>query len=215
MIKFDLDPELELGKEEFAYSLMARMGGVDMPETRLLETEGGRFHFLVRRFDHAHAHPLHLHSYSGLTHTPVGESIDYGDMMNVTRELTGRESEVEKMFRRAVFNVASGNDDDHGRNHSFLMNGHGEWRLSPAYDLTQASNPLASGVRAATVLGKGINITRNDLARLGDSQGVRNVDGVISEVMDALGDWPRWARKAGLSRSRARDIGEDFTNLAG
>ena len=81
---------------------MARAAGIDMPECRLVETDGGRFHFLVRRFDRIGARRVHMHSYSGLTHTPVRDTIEYGEVMNVARVLTGRESEVEKLFRRAA-----------------------------------------------------------------------------------------------------------------
>jgi serine/threonine-protein kinase HipA len=43
------------------------------------------------------------------------------------------------MFRLAVFNVIAHNRDDHGKNVTYLMNAKGEWRLSPAYDLTFSS----------------------------------------------------------------------------
>ena len=39
-------------------------------------------------------------------------------------------------------------------------------RLAPAFDLTLASYPLASGFRAARVDGKGANITRQDFIKL-------------------------------------------------
>ena len=206
LLKFDLDPELEAGKEEFAYAAMARAAGIEMPVTRLLY-EAERTHFLVRRFDRTEGGKrIHMHSYSGLTHTPVRDTIDYDAMLDTTRLLTRREGEVEKFFRRAVFNVVAGNDDDHGRNHSFLMDDEGEWTLSPAYDLTRTSNPLLGGMRSSTILGKGLGITRDDLKRLGDGQGVRKVDAVIDEVVAVVKEWPRWAREAGLSDFRTGQI---------
>jgi len=213
LLKFDLDPELELGREEYAYALMAKAAGVDMPECRLLEADGGRAHFLVRRFDLVDGRRVHLHSYSGLTHTPVRDPIDYDAMMNVTRVLTGREPEVERLFRRAVFNVAAGNDDDHGRNHSFLMDELGEWRLSPAYDLTRTSNPLLGRVRAAAVLGKAVEVGLADLMRLGEGQGVRKVATVIDEVVAAVKDWERWAEEAGLGRYRTGQVLEELPGM--
>ena len=210
LLKFDLDPELEVGKEEYAYALMASAAGVDMPETRLLETEGGRFHFLIKRFDRVGGQRVHMHSYSGLTHTPVRDTIDYDEVMNLARDLTGRETEVERMFRRAVFNVAAGNDDDHGRNHSFLMEDGGEWRLSPAYDLTRTTNPLLGGMRSAAVLGKTVEVARDDLKRLGEGQGVRKVDAVIDEVVAAVKDWERWAGEVGLSRFRTGQVVDEL-----
>lgn len=210
LLKFDLDPELELGREEYAYALMARAAGIDLPECRLVPSAGGRAHFAVRRFDLVDGRRVHMHSYSGLTHTPVRETIDYGDLMNVTRVLTGREPEVEQVFRRAVFNVAAGNDDDHGRNHAFLMDDAGRWRLSPAYDLTRTGHPLLGRVRAAAVLGRGVEISRDDLLRLGDSQGVRKAEETVAEVVDAIRDWERWADEAGLGAYRTRAVREDL-----
>jgi serine/threonine-protein kinase HipA len=114
------------------------------------------------------------------------------------------------MFRRAVFNVAAGNDDDHGRNHAFLMDNAGEWRMSPAYDLTRTTNPLLGGMRSAAVLGKAVDVSRDDMKRLGDGQGVRRVDAVIDEVVAAVKDWDRWAGEAGLSRFRTSQVREEL-----
>jgi serine/threonine-protein kinase HipA len=41
----------------------------------------------------------------------------------------------EELFKRALFNVMIHNYDDHEKNHGFLMNAIGEWRLSPAFDI--------------------------------------------------------------------------------
>lgn len=37
-----------------------------------------------------------------------------------------------------VFNVLTRNVDDHSKNFAFCMDQNGEWRLSPAYDLTSS-----------------------------------------------------------------------------
>ncbi|MBS6474327.1 MAG: HipA domain-containing protein [Acetobacter sp.] len=56
--------------------------------------------------------------------------------MRLTQALTRDVREVEKIFRLMMFNVRIGNKDDHSKNFSFVMNEDGEWKLSPAYDLT-------------------------------------------------------------------------------
>jgi hypothetical protein len=91
---------------------------------------------MVRRFDRDEAgHRRHLHSYAGLTHTPLRDGLDYGGLMDLARNLTKSQASVGELYRRAVFNVLAANDDDHGRNHAFLMDESGEWRLSPAFDI--------------------------------------------------------------------------------
>jgi serine/threonine-protein kinase HipA len=205
LLKFDLDLELHEGGIEFAYAAMAREAGIDVPETHLLEAGGGR-HFLSRRFDRATGgRRIHLHSFSGLTHTPLRNGMEYGELMNLARALTGDHRAVEEVFRRAVFNVIAGNDDDHGRNHAFLMDDDGTWRLAPAFDLMPATYALASGFRAGRINGKAAEIRRRDLKRLGEEQGVRRIDATIDQVIEAMKRWEVHAEEAGLPK---RVVGE-------
>ncbi|MEX1114822.1 MAG: type II toxin-antitoxin system HipA family toxin [Akkermansiaceae bacterium] len=203
LIKFDTEPVLQEGRIEAAYADMARAAGIHVPETRLLETADG-CHFLTRRFDRLKiGQRLHLHSYSGLTQTPLREGLDYEDLMETARSLTLDHRCVDEIFRRAVFNVVAANDDDHGRNHAFLMDEAGRWALAPAFDLTLATYPLASGFRAARVNGKASNITRRDLVLLGENHDVRSPREIIAQVIDAVADWDNHASANGISRPQA------------
>jgi len=210
LLKFDLDAEYEQGKQEYAFSLMAGAAGIRMAETHLLKTGEGMHHFLSKRFDRPGQSRRHIHTFSGLSHTMVRDGMEYGDLMDLTRVLTGSELEVEEMFRRACFNVLAGNDDDHAKNHAFLMEPDGQWTVSPAYDLTSTTNPLVSGVRAASVLGKNMNVGREDLKRLGQSQSVRRIDDIIDEVLVAINDWDIYAGKAELSSFRTGDVAQEM-----
>lgn len=206
LLKFDIDPELQEGRIEHAFASMARAAGIDVPETRLIEAAGGA-HFLVRRFDRGkQGERLHFHSFSGLTHTPLRAGLEYSELMDLARALCSDERPVEEIFRRAVFNVVAGNDDDHGRNHAFLMDATGTWRLSPAFDLTHASYPLASGFRAARVMGKAAGIRRRDLLKLAAAQAVRDADGIIDEVLAAVADWEQHAAGSGLNSAHASRV---------
>ena len=206
MIKFDTEPVLEEGRIEAAYADMARAAGITVPETRLLETAGG-CHFLSRRFDRdPDGGRLHLHSYSGLTYTPLRDGLDYGDLMELARSLTRHHRDVAEVFRRAVFNFLAANDDDHGRNHAFLMDSSGAWALAPAFDLTLASYPLASGFRAARVNGKASHITRSDIGKLGESHDIRNAGEIIAQVADAVSRWQRHATDNGVSHAQTATV---------
>ena len=44
------------------------------------------------------------------------------------------ERDCAQLWRRIVFNILISNTDDHLRNHGFLFDGAGGWRLSPACD---------------------------------------------------------------------------------
>ena len=50
---------------------------------------------------------------------------------------------IEELWRRVAFSILISNLDDHLLNHGFLHVGHGQWRLSPAFDL----NPFPDRVR--------------------------------------------------------------------
>ncbi len=198
LIKFDIEPVLQEGRIEAAYADMARTAGLLVPETRLLESAGA-CHFLSRRFDRTrHGERLHLHSYSGLTHTPLRDGLEYGDLIEVTRSLTRDQRAVDEVFRRAVFNVVAANDDDHGRNHAFLMDADGVWALAPAFDLTLSSYPIASGFRAARVNGKASSIQLKDLVRLGGEHDVSNPLDIITRVTESVSHWHYHAAANGI-----------------
>ncbi|MCF7732260.1 MAG: HipA domain-containing protein [Akkermansiaceae bacterium] len=203
LIKFDTEPSLQTGRIEAAYADMARAAGITVPETRLLEAAGA-CHFLTRRFDRSAAgHRLHLHSYSGLTHTPLRDGLEYGDLLEITRTLTRDHRSVEEIFRRAVFNVLTANDDDHGRNHAFLMDADGSWTLAPAFDLTLASYPLASGFRAARINGRASGITRPDLLQLAAAHDLQQAKPIIEQVVHSISQWPAHAAANGISPAQS------------
>lgn len=206
LIKFEMEPVLQEARIEAAYAQMARMAGIHMAETSLLECDGVA-HFVSRRFDRdAQQNRLHLHSYSGLTHTPLCDGLEYGDLITLARTLTGQQHAAEEMFRRAVFHVLAANDDDHGRNHAFLMDDEGVWSVAPAYDVTCASYPLAGGFRAGRVMGKASDITRKDLMRLAKEHEIREPEAIIARVLDSIADWPRIAEECGISKSNAASV---------
>lgn len=133
--------------------------------------------------------------------------------MEITRSLTGDHRSVEQVFRRAVFNIIAANDDDHGRNHAFLMNSAGTWSLAPAFDLTLASYPLASGFRAARVNGKASSIRFKDLMLLGEEHDVRNPQQVIEQVVDAVSRWDRYAAAKGITPGNSAIVAEQHRLL--
>lgn len=206
LLKFDLDPEYEHGKEEYAYSLMAKAAGIEMAETKLLRGSQGTCHFISRRFDRPGEARRHIHTYAGLTHQLIRDGFDYNDLMDMTRTLTQNEAEVAEIFRRACFNVVTGNDDDHSKNHAFMMRTDGQWKVSPAYDLTRSSNALVSGVRAASVLGQSVDVSLSDMRKLGQTQKVTNVESIIEEVLVAVRDWDYWAEQASMCEFRKKQI---------
>lgn len=208
----------EYGRVEYAYSLMARAAGIDMPETHLLE-EGGRAHFMVRRFDRP-ANERRLHSATlcaldALDYNATGTN-DYASLMVRADALVGDVETKREILRRVAFNVLAANNDDHTKNHTFLMQPTGQWSLSPAYDLTFAYDPHNKWLKQhlMSVGGKFAGITRKDLFAFGEGFDVPAARNIIFEVGDAIANWRGFASQAAISTSRADAIAERLDALA-
>lgn len=92
------------------------------------------------------------------------------------------------------------------------MNRGGEWRLSPAYDITYAWNPSGSWTNRhqMSINGKREDIDREDLIALGSLAGMkkRKCNDLIDRVISAFGKWPDIAEKVCVSENRISEIGE-------
>ena len=188
IIKFsERHDKLNSGETEYRYSLAAKEAGIDMPPTHLFPSKNGGGYFGVQRFDRTPQGKVHVHTACGLLHASHRFScLDYENLLKLTLVLTRDITQAEEMVRRMVFNVKSGNRDDHSKNFSFLLNKNFEWRLAPAYDLTPSAG--INGEQTAMVNGKGRNITDDDLiaaAKVADipASAVRSI---INTVESAL-----------------------------
>jgi len=131
------------GRIEYAYSLMANDAGIEMMPCRLHE-EGGRAHFMTRRFDRRdNGEKLHYQSLGALMHYDfsVAGAHSYEQAVMAIKQLGSPSGDIEQQVRRAFFNILGRNQDDHVKNIGFVMNKDGDWRLSPAFDVAYSYNP--------------------------------------------------------------------------
>lgn len=190
----------DAGAIEYVYALMAKEAGVDMPEVHLFSSQKGNGYFAIKRFDRDKNKRLHMHTVSGLVHSNFRlPSHDYEDLLSLTSVLTKDIREVEKMFRLAVFNVLAHNRDDHAKNFTYLMNSLGEWKLSPAYDLTFSNGP--GGEQSTMVMGEGRNITVSHLINLGLGAKLPKsfIEEVVQQTKSALNQWTDLSKMYGIS----------------
>ena len=202
------------GKIEYAYHLMARDAGIVMAECRL-HHEGGRSHFMTRRFDRDSAgRRLHMQSLGALRHVDyhLPGAFAYEQAIRTIRELGLGMRAVEQQVRRTVFNVAARNQDDHVKNISFLLDRGGVWRVSPGYDIVYSYNPGGAwtGQHQMSIAGKRDNFERADLLRFAGSSGMKRAaaERIVDEVLAAVGDWPRHARLADVPDRDVKRIGK-------
>jgi serine/threonine-protein kinase HipA len=198
---------LDAGAIEYVYALMAKKAGVEMTEAHLFSAQTGAGYFATKRFDRDGENRLHTHSACGLLHSDFrAPSLDYEDLIALTGMLTRDVREVAKMFQLAVFNVLAHNRDDHSKNFSFLMNETGEWKLSPAYDLTFSSGPR--GEQSTMVMGAGKNPGTEQLVKLGMEAkiGQELINTIIDQTKCALGKWKMLAKNFGVSQANVELI---------
>jgi serine/threonine-protein kinase HipA len=217
LLKFDgigrdetLGPSQQYGRIEYAYSRMAGLAGVQMSDCRLLE-EGGRAHFMTRRFDRAGNARIHVQSLCALRHMDydLNQVHAYESLFLVARDLGLGDDAMTQLFARMAFNVAARNQDDHTRNFAFLLPQGGVWALAPAYDVTFAMDPRSHWTRAhqMSVTGKFEGIGRKDLLEVASRFSIPGTADAIANVNSALGEWPRLAEEAEVGAEEAARIG--------
>ncbi len=200
------DPR-EIGAEEFAYSLMARDAGVDIPETRIIATKNGGRYFAAKRFDRTATSRNHIQTASGLLEANHRiPSIEYGTLLKLTHVLTRDARAVRQMFRRMVFNVLARNRDDHAKNHAFLMDPDGLWHPTPAYDLTFSTGP--GGEHNLAVAGEGRAPGLLHILKVASDAAISQseAEAIVDHVRSVVNRWPQFAEVADLSEQRTAEL---------
>lgn len=217
LLKFDVAKNTDVladsqgyGRIEYAYSLMAKEAGLTMNPCELLE-EGGRAHFLTKRFDRTDdGDKIHMATLCALDHAdykkPGGYS--YEEAFGVLRVLGLSREEAVEFYRRLVFNLVARNQDDHTKNISFLMDQDGTWSLSPAYDVSWSYLPGNFWVEThqMTVNGKRDKFELADLEAV--SKQVKGIDAhsIIKEVCAAVKRWRAIAESVGVAPKMIDEI---------
>ena len=221
IIKFDTadtagsDSLGQYGRIEYAYYLMALTSGVNISPSRLYEI-AGRAHFMTKRFDrgenNARYHVQTLCAMKGMDYNALRVH-DYAQLFTTAIELKLPYEAIDELFRRMVFNIALSNNDDHTKNHAFLLKEGGSWELAPAYDITHARNSAFDAWTKAHIMGVGgvfSDITRDDVLRMCSPYPIKNPEKIIDSILDVAGSWPEFAKQAGLSSGRTEWVGNDI-----
>lgn len=147
---------------EYVALELAGAAGIDTADAELY-TVDDREVLLLSRFDRAGNQRIPFVSAMTLLDATDGERRSYLDIADALRRFGGAtRADLGQLWRRLVFNVLVSNTDDHLRNHAFLYDGEGGWRLSPAYDLNPV--PLDVGPRLlSTAIGENTDDTSASL----------------------------------------------------
>ena len=208
----ELDDPSGYGAIEFAYSLMARAAGITMTDCRLM-AEGGRRHFMTRRFDRLPGGgKLHMQSLGALAHFDynVPGAYSYEQALLTIRRLGLPVESVEELFRRMAFNIVARNQDDHVKNIAFLMDRDGRWSLAPTFDVIYSYNPEGAwtATHQMTMNGKREGFTMADFRACGRTAILTRgrADAIVDQVLGAAARWPEFVDQAGVEADRRDEI---------
>jgi serine/threonine-protein kinase HipA len=198
----DLGTSQDYGRIEYAYYLMARAADIDMTECTLL-LEGGRAHFVTRRFDREAGNVRHhVQTLCAMSHIDfkLRGTNSYSQLFDTIVQLGLPYEAREEAFRRMAFNVMARNCDDHSKNFAFRLREGAGWELAPAYDVTFAHSPTSEWTHQhlMSVNGKFKDIQADDLLAVAERFGVGTARDVLATVAKAVRRWPEFAAEAGV-----------------
>ena len=198
----------EEGVCEAVYMTLAEEAGIDVAPWRLVESQdlNQPMRWLaMERFDRVERSNgrtekegrIHMHTVCGLTGADFrSPSLDYEDLIKLGSQLCRSPAAGQEVFRRAVFNLFSVNQDDHSRNWAYLQNDDGNWKLSPFYDVTYSPSPYREHATAFGGYGKSPPLdTFQRLANLANYASWRDAKMVIEEVIEAVQKFKQIARE--------------------
>lgn len=145
--RFDAVPE-----NEYSMMELARMLGMDVPETQLLPINQianipdgiGKFGdafknaqaFVIKRFDRAGDQAVHIEDFAQVFGVYPQDKYKKASMRNIAQVIgiEGQDEDIAEFTRRLVFNTLIGNADMHLKNWSVIYKDKRTASIAPAYD---------------------------------------------------------------------------------
>lgn len=206
--------EMNVGAWEMVVHDLAVQCNLNVPDAKLENFSKNGSTFLTKRFDRDGKKRIHFASamtllgkndganaYDGSSYLEVASFIrKYGETVK---------KDLQELWCRIVFNMAVSNNDDHLRNHGFILGKEG-WKLSPVYDV----NPSIYGDTLSLNVDSDSNLIDFNLALsvaklfdLTEKQAVEQLND-IKNIVES--NWRKLARKYGLSRSEIESMSPAF-----
>lgn len=193
---------------------MAVQCNLNVPDAKLENFSKNGSTFLTKRFDRDGKKRIHFASamtllgkndganaYDGSSYLEVASFIrKYGETVK---------KDLQELWCRIVFNMAVSNNDDHLRNHGFILGKEG-WKLSPVYDVNPSSygDTLSLNVDSdSNLIDFNLALSVAKLFDLTEKQAVEQLND-IKNIVES--NWRKLARKYGLSRSEIESMSPAF-----
>lgn len=206
--------EMNVGAWEMVVHDLAVQCNLNVPDAKLENFSKNGSTFLTKRFDRDGKKRIHFASamtllgkndganaYDGSSYLEVASFIrKYGETVK---------KDLQELWCRIVFNMAVSNNDDHLRNHGFILGKEG-WKLSPVYDVNPSSygDTLSLNVDSdSNLIDFNLALSVAKLFDLTEKQAVEQLND-IKNIVES--NWRKLARKYGLSRSEIESMSPAF-----
>lgn len=194
---------------------LARMCGLNVPESKLETFSKLGSTFLVKRFDRDGDKRVHFASAMTLLGKTDGASAadgsSYLDLVSIILSNgCNPTKDLIELWRRIVFNMAVSNTDDHLRNHAFILKKNG-WTLSPLYDV----NPVPYGDELSLNVNEDDNRISIPLAietayRFNIDE--KDAEEMAREILETVkSNWEGLAAKYNIPRGQIEDMRPAFS----
>jgi serine/threonine-protein kinase HipA len=191
---------------------LAGKSGIATPDWRI-EDVAKRPVLLLRRFDRVGEQRIPFLSAMSMLDAEDNDQRSYLEIADALRQYGARpEGDCAQLWRRIVFSILIANTDDHLRNHGFLYDAAGGWRLAPAYDLNPV--PLDIKPRALTTAINEVDGTASlELAfEVAEHFALKQdaARSIVAEVRAAVTNWHSVAKAVGLSGNEIARMSSAF-----
>lgn len=207
--------EYDVGAWEKVVHDLAKLCGLNVPESKVEKFSKDGSTFLVKRFDRDGEKRIHFASAMTMLGKNDGASSDdgssYVDIVDFIRAYgSNPKDDLIELFKRIIFSMAVSNTDDHLRNHGFILNDNG-WKLSPLYDV----NPVPYGDVLSLNVDSYDNSISIDLAissayyyDITEFDAEAYAEEILTMVKN---NWEQLAKKYGINRDQIEEMRPAFS----
>ncbi len=204
--------ERAVTKGEVLALTLAKAAGINAARARLVDSDGLPV-ALIRRFDRTgEGGRLMYVSAATLLGVDPGADHTYTQIADAIRSHgAAAQTDLAELWRRMAFSILITNVDDHLRNHGFLREQKGLWRLSPAFDvnpsperrrepktwLSEETGPAAT-IDGLLSVREYFNLPAKEARK------------ILSQVTGAVATWRAQGRKLGMTRIELDAVAEAF-----
>ncbi len=198
----------DIGAWEAVANELAKMCGLNVPDFKAEKFSKYGTTFLSKRFDRVNGKRVHFQSAMTALNALDGDSNNYSylDLANYIKSNSSQpKKDLLELYKRVVFNMAINNNDDHLRNHGFILNNR-SFVLSPLYDI----NPSPFGENLSLCISKVDSfIDSNTLIETAKYYDIQKneairIYNIIVETVNS--NWQSLAIKYGIARKQIEDM---------